>query len=191
MLEILIHVNRSFNQTLKECSNFSLPKILKRPKMAEGLSTTASVIAVAACAAESAKFLFRAFHEAPMIPDHFRQLLSTLTSLHTTLSALQQCSANREAKLRFPRHFHQSLTECQRQLQVWSTKVAKIDAVLQSRKNKSHRSWQKIKWLAVGEKDTNRFLEIIKLYHAEFSLQLLALLLSVSLVSHFLIITRS
>ena len=152
--------------------------------MAEGLSTAASIVAVAACAIESAKLLSRILYKASVISESIHQLLSALISLHATLDALQKYGANQDAKRQLPQRFQQRLTQCQTQLDGWSTRIAKIDEILQDRheprkrwKHGSRRSWQKIKWLAVGEQELNRFLEVVKLYHAEFSLELLTLLL--------------
>ena len=156
----------------------------KLVKMAEGLSTAASVLAVAACAAETAKLLFKVFYEASFIPDNVRQLLSALTSLNTTLHSLQECSARLSPRWQFPARFCRRLKECQCHLDEWSRKIAKIDGVLQGqhgvddkKRSRSRRSWQKLKWLAVGEKELSRFLEMIRLYHTEFSLELLTLLM--------------
>ena len=152
--------------------------------MTEPLSSTASVLAVAVCVTQSAKFLFKFFHDVGRIPDNVRQLLTALNSLHATLTALQQCGTSTNPNLRFSPRFCQRLSDCLTQLTLWSTKVAKIDTALNEQgashhkwERKTRRSWHKIKWLIAGEQDVNRFLEIIRLYHAEFSIELLTVVM--------------
>ncbi len=152
--------------------------------MAEPLSSVASVIAVAACVADSAKFLFHFFHEVSRVPENIRHLLTALKSLHITLTTLQECGKRLDPNWQFSPQFQQRLGECLSQLEIWSNKVSKIDNDLDKRGTthnrwdcKTRRSWQKIKWLTAGKHDLNHFLEMVKLYHAEFSLELLTLLM--------------
>ena len=151
--------------------------------MAEPLSSTASVIAVVACATESTKFLFKFFRDISRVPENVRQLHRALESLHITLSALQDAIISSDSDLQFSPHLRQRLRECLRHLKAWSSKIARLDSETdQSRSNrhpwerKTRRSWQKVKWLIAGEQELGHFLEIIKLYHTEFSLELLTLL---------------
>ena len=152
--------------------------------MTELLSSAASVIAVAACVADSAKFLFKTFHEVSRVPENIRHLLTALKLLHITLITLQECGKRLDAKWQFAPQFQQRLNECLSQLEIWSNKVSVIDNDLDKRgtthhkwDRKTRRSWQKIKWLTAGKHDLNHLLEMVKLYHAEFSLELLTLLM--------------
>lgn len=70
------------------------------------------------------------------------------------------------------------------QLSVWADKIAKIDSELDKKRADSHkwarkakRSWQKIKWLLTGEQEIRLFMENTRSYQAEFSLELLTLLM--------------
>lgn len=151
--------------------------------MAEPLSSTASVIAVVVCAAESTEFLFRFFRDTSRVPETVRQLHKALKSLHITLTALQDAGTTSNSHVQFSSHLRQRLRECLTHFEAWSSKIARIDSEIdQSRSNrhqwerKTRRSWQKVKWLIAGEQEFSHFLETIKLYHAEFSLELLTLL---------------
>lgn len=152
--------------------------------MAEPLSSTASVIAVAACAAESTKFLFKFFREFTLAPEHIRQLYTALQSLRLTLIGLQHCGARLDTDWRFPPHFTHRLEDCSRQLNVWTDRIAKLDNVLDKEhssspgwKRQTKRSWQRLKWFAVQEHEIEWFLENIRIYQAEFSLELLTILM--------------
>ena len=148
--------------------------------MAEALSSVASVIAIAACAGDLTKFLFRAFREITIIPEHVHQLLTALQSLQITLLGLQRCVEDLNPNWQFSPYFRQRLADCLNHLRAFNEKLAKIDEDLgknhsdfQQPGRRTRRSWQKIKWLTTGEPQTKRFLENIRLYQAEFSLELL------------------
>lgn len=152
--------------------------------MADPLSSAASIIAVAACAAESSKFLFIFFRDLRVVSDNVHQSRTALESLHMTLTSLQQCTTRLDPNWQFSPHFRQRLGDCLDQLSLWTDKVSKIDNDLhktraghQKWERKTKRCWQKIKWLSVGGHEMRRFLENIRLYQAEFSLELLTLLM--------------
>lgn len=151
--------------------------------MAEVLSSTASVIAVAACAGSLTKFLFKVFRENALIPEHVHDLFTALQSLQMTLLGLQRCVEDLNPNLQFSPYFRQRLADCLNHLRTFNEKIAKIDGDLYKDSSNSHkpgrrtrRSWQKIKWLTTAEPQTKRFLETVRLYQAEFSLELLTLL---------------
>ncbi|KAL8779151.1 MAG: hypothetical protein Q9213_007077 [Squamulea squamosa] len=126
--------------------------------MSEPLSSTASVLAVAVCVTESAKFLFKFFHDVARVPEKVRQLLSALDALQKTLAALQQYSTTLGPELQFSPHFCHTLSECRTQLTHWLSKLARIDSRLNKLgashhiwERKTRRSWQKIKWLIAAQ----------------------------------------
>ena len=152
--------------------------------MAEPLSSTASVLAIIACAAESTKVLLKFFRNISRVPENVRHLHVALKSLHITLTSLHDASTRSSSNLHFSSHLRHRLRECLIHLEAWSSKIAKVDnAIDKDRpschqwKHKTQRSWQKVKWLLAGEQDISHFLEIIRLYHTEFSLELLTILM--------------
>ena len=152
--------------------------------MAEALSSAASVLAITACAGDLTKFLFQTFREIALIPEHVHQLLTALQSLQITLISLQKCMVDLDLDRQFSPHFCQRLADCLNHLKMFNEKIAKIDENLDKDHSHSHklgrksmRSWQKIKWLTIGEPQTKRFLENVRLYQAEFSLELLTLIM--------------
>ena len=152
--------------------------------MADPLSSIASVITVVACAVESTGSLFKFFCGISRVPESVRQLHIALKSLHITLTALQDAGTRSSSNVQFPPHLRQRLRECLIHLEAWSTRIARINSEIdQSRsrrhqwKSKTRRSWHKVKWVMAGEQELSHFLEIIRLYHAEFSLELLTLLM--------------
>ena len=151
--------------------------------MADPVSSTASVITVIACAIQSTKVLLKFLHIS-QVPESVRQLHIALKSLHITLTALQDAGRSSSPNVQFSPHLRQRLRECLSHLEAWSSKIARIESEMdQSRSNrhqwerKTRRSWQKVKWVIVGEQESSVFLEMIRLYHAEFSLELLTLLM--------------
>lgn len=152
--------------------------------MADPLSSTASVLTIVVCAAESTKYLFKFFHGISRVPESVRQLHRALKSLHVTLTALQDAGTSSSSNVQFSPHLRQRLRECLNHLEAWSTKIGRIDSEIDQSQlsrhqweRKTRRSWQKVKWLIAGEQELSHFLEIIRLYHAEFSLELLTLLM--------------
>ena len=151
--------------------------------MAEPLSTAASTIAVVGFAAESSKLVFRFFHDLAHMPAYLHDSFLALNSLHVTLDHLQEHGARPNAKYRFSAHFCDRINECLKDLKAFEVQIAEIDAIFGRKaalkrdwNGKARRSWERMRWLIVGEQETKRFLEKIKIYQNEFFLELLMLL---------------
>lgn len=151
--------------------------------MVEPLSATASIIAVVGFAAESSKFMFKFLRGVAHVPANIHDSSLALKSLYVTLTNLQQRSTKLDPQYEFPAHFCQRLNDCLKDLKTFEAKIGKIDAILGKKgtrkrdwDGKPRRSWEGIRWLLVGEQETRRFLEKVKVYQIEFSLELLGLL---------------
>ena len=152
--------------------------------MCEPLSSLASVITIAGSATESIKVLltfFRGFRNAPA---QVHQWLTMLESLRSTLSSLQQCGRNLDPRYHFSSYFQQRLLSCVTQLQICTREVARIDAELvkansDGKKKWDHiarRSWERAKWAIVGDHKMKKVMRIMNLYHFEFVMELLKVL---------------
>lgn len=151
--------------------------------MAEPLSTTASIMAVVGFAAESSKIMFKFFHGVNSMPANVHESLLALKSLHVTMTNLQQSGTKLDPKYKFPTHFCHRLSECLHDLKAFEAKIGKIDAKFGKKgtrkcdwDGKTRRSWERVRWLLVGEQETGKFLEKVKAYQNEFFLELLILL---------------
>lgn len=151
--------------------------------MADPLSSIASVIAIAGLAAKSSKIIFKFFNGIPSVPADLKHSLLALQSLHETLTALQRSGTKIDPRHNLPPHICTRLNECLTDLKNFEAKLHNSYAILcqkdvstQGRDGKARKSWEKVKWLLVGEQAMAKFLERIKLYHAELSLYLLTLL---------------
>ena len=151
--------------------------------MGDGLSTTASIIALAACAAEASKFLFKSIRSTGHIPKDVDQSLAALESLYGTLDRLQRCSARLHPSNRFEPSFVARLTLCLDQLGAWVAKLSKIDGQF-SEADTTHlwpkqakKTWIRLRWLLIDEHELKRFLQTVKSYETEFSLELLTILM--------------
>ncbi|KAL8751039.1 MAG: hypothetical protein Q9184_006203 [Pyrenodesmia sp. 2 TL-2023] len=152
--------------------------------MTEPLSTTASAIAIAGFAAESSKLIFKFFHGVASAPANIHDASIALRSLHMTLTALQQRGTRLDPQYKFSTHFCRRLDDCLEDLKTFEAKISKIDAIFDKEgtrqrhsDNRARRSWEIVRWLLHGEQETRRFLEKVKLYHNEFSLELFGLLM--------------
>ena len=153
--------------------------------MSDPLSSLASVITIAGSAAESVKVLLRFFRRFHHAPAQVHQWLTMLESLRSTLSSLQQCGRNLDPRYRFSSHFQQRLLSCVVQLQICTREVARIDAELvttssdgkEKLTHKARRSWQRAKWATVGDHKTKKVMRIMNLYHFEFVMELLKVLM--------------
>lgn len=151
--------------------------------MAEPLSTVASTIAIVGFAVDSTKVVFKFFHELARMPAAVHDSLITLNSFHVTLTRLQQSSTKLDSKYTFPAHFCRRISECLQDLKTFEAKIGETDAILDKKRShkrnwngKTRRSWERVRWLLMGEQDTKRFLDKVKAYQNEFSLELLFLL---------------
>ena len=153
--------------------------------MSDPISSLASLITIAGSAAESIKALlifFRRFHDAPA---RVHRWLTMLESLQSTLSSLEQCGRNLDPRYHFSSHFQQSLLSCVNQLQICTSEVARIDAELGQASSdgkkkwdhKAKRSWERAKWAMVGDHKMKKVMKIMNLYHFEFVMELLKVLL--------------
>lgn len=153
--------------------------------MSDPISSLASLITIAGSATESIQALLiflRRFHNAPARVHHW---LTMLESLHSTLSSLQQCGRNLDPRYRFSSHFQQSLLSCVNQLQICTSEVARIDAELGQASSdgkkkwdhKAKRSWERAKWAMVGDHKMKKVMKIMNLYHFEFVMDFLKVLL--------------
>lgn len=152
--------------------------------MAEPLSTTASIMAAVSFAAEYSKIMFKFFHGVASMPANVHESLLALSSLHVTMANLQQRGTKLDPKNKFPPHFCHRLDECLGDSKAFEARIGKIDAKFgkkATRKRdwdgKTRRSWERVRWLLVGEQETREFLEKVNLYQNEFHLELLTLLM--------------
>ena len=153
--------------------------------MSELLSSLASVIYIAGSATESIKALLTFFRQFRNAPAQVHQWLIMLESLHSTLSSLQQCGRNLDSRYQFSLHFQQRLLSCVIQLQICASEVAKIDAELVKASSdgkkkwdhKARRSWERAKWAIVGDHKMKKVMRIMNLYHFEFVMELLKVLM--------------
>ena len=153
--------------------------------MSEVLSSLASILTIAGSATESIKALttfFRQFRNAPV---QVHQWLTMLESLRSALSSLQQYGRSLDPRYQFSSHFQQRLLSCVIQLQICASEVATIDAELRKANSdgktkwdhKARRSWQRAKWAIVGNHKIKKVMEILHLYHFEFVMELLKVLM--------------
>ncbi|KAL8735153.1 MAG: hypothetical protein Q9166_001029 [cf. Caloplaca sp. 2 TL-2023] len=154
--------------------------------MSDPISAVGSVLAVVGCAAETSKFLFKFLQRIPSLPRDIHQSSEALNSLQVTLLQLQQCGAQLDPRYRFSTQFTRRIHECLHQLTDWRIKIAKLDAKVAKTGSTARawdsrvtRSWEKIKWLLNGEQEMQKFLEHMRLHQSGFSLELLALLITI------------
>lgn len=69
-------------------------------------------------------------------------------------------------------------------LETLEAKIGKVDVKFGKKgtrkgywDGKARRSWERVRWLMIGEQEMGKFLKKVNLYHIEFSLELLTLLL--------------
>ena len=152
--------------------------------MSEPLSSLASVITIVGSATETIKVLLKFFRQFRNAPAQVHQWLTMLESLRSTLSSLQQCGRNLDPRYQFSSHFQQRLLSCVTQLQICTTEVARIDAELVKASSdgkkkwdhKARRSWERAKWAIVGDHKMKKVMKIMNLYHFEFVMELLKVL---------------
>lgn len=152
--------------------------------MSEPLSSLASVITIVGSATETIKVLLTFFRQFRNAPAQVRQWLTMLESLRSTLSSLQQCGRSLDPRYQFSSHFQQRLFSCVTQLQICTSEIARIDAELvrassdgkQKWDHKARRSWEKAKWAIVGDHKMKKVMKIMNLYHFEFVMELLKVL---------------
>lgn len=152
--------------------------------MSEPLSSLASVIGIAGGATESIKVLLTFFRKFRNAPAQVHQWLTMLESLRTTLSSLQQCGQNLDPRYRFSAHFQQRLLSCVTRLRICTNEVARVDAELTKASTdekkkwdyKARRSWERAKWVIVGDHRMKKVTKIMSLYHFEFVMELLKML---------------
>ena len=147
--------------------------------MADPISPVASVVTVAGCAIESAKFLYGVLNKFSKASAEIHQSLKTLQALHNTLVGLQQCSASLYPRYVFPPRFCQRLAECQSYLNIWEHHICEIDSEFSQKASskrfwdgKAKRTWERFKWIAFRGRDMEKFMENMKTYESEFSLEL-------------------
>lgn len=153
--------------------------------MSEVISSLASVIAIAGSAAESIQALLTFFRKFRNAPAQVHQWLIMLQSLRSTLSSLQQFGRNLDSRYHFSLHFQQRLLSCVVQLQICASEVTKIDAELVKASSdgkkkwdhKARRSWERAKWAIVGDHKMKKVMRIMNLYHFEFVMELLMVLM--------------
>ena len=152
--------------------------------MAEPLSASASIIAVVGFAAESSKLIFCFFQGITHAPANIHDSALALSSLYVTLTNLQKSGTKLDPNYKFPAHFCGRLNDCLKDLKGFEAKIGKIDAVFSNQGTRKHdwdtitrRSWERVEWLLVGEQETRRFLDKVKMYQNEFILELLGLLM--------------
>ena len=152
--------------------------------MSEPISSLVTVITIVGSATESIKVLLIFFRQFRNAPAQVHQWLTMLESLHSTLSSLQQHSPNLDPRYHFSSHFQRRLLSCINQLQVCTGEVARIDAELvkasSGRKkkwdHKARKSWERAKWAIFGDYKMKNVMRVINLYHFEFVMELLKVL---------------
>lgn len=152
--------------------------------MCEPLSSLASVITIVGSATETIKVLLTFFRQFRYAPAQVHQWLTMLESLRSTLSSLQQCGRSLDPRYQFSSHFQQRLLSCVTQLQICTREVARIDAELVKASSdgkkkwdhKARRSWERAKWAIVGDHKMKKVMKIMNLYHFEFVMELLKVL---------------
>lgn len=151
--------------------------------MAEVLSTTASILAVVGFVAESSKILLKICRGVTAMPEDVCQSLQSLKSLHEIMANLQQTGTRLGFSQSFPAHLHDRFSECLKDLKIFEAKLNKVHAKIGKKthkhdwEDKAKISWHRMRWALKGEEEIRRFFERVKLYHSEFSLALLTLLL--------------
>ncbi|KAL8894464.1 MAG: hypothetical protein Q9192_004300 [Flavoplaca navasiana] len=138
--------------------------------MAEPLSASASIIAVVGFAAESSKLIFSFFQGITHSPATIHDSALALSSLYVTLTNVQQSGTKLGPSYKFPAHFCGRINDCLKDLKTFEAKIDKIDAVFSNRGIRKHdwdtktrRSWERVRWLLVGEQETRRFLDKVKI----------------------------
>lgn len=155
--------------------------------MAEPLSTIASILAVLGFAAESSKIILKICRGVSSMPNDVCQSLQSLQSLHEIMANLQKTGANLGSSRNFPAHLCARLGEYLEDLKQFEAKLNRIHTKIGKKAHKHEweekviMSWQRIRWALKGEEEIRRFFEKMKLYHIEFSMALLTLLLCVDL----------
>ena len=152
--------------------------------MSDPLSPLASVLTLAGSAAQSIRVIVAFFHEFRSAPAEVHEWLTMLESLQSTLSGLEQCGQNLDSRYRFPSQFHQRLLSYVTQLQICIDEVARIDtdlkkATFHGKTKWDHRargSWERAKWAIVEEQKMKKVMKTIQLYHFEFGMELLKML---------------
>ncbi|KAL9121111.1 MAG: hypothetical protein Q9187_002335 [Circinaria calcarea] len=103
------------------------------------------------------------------------------------MTNLQQSGTELDPKYKFSTHFCHRLNQCLNDLKTFEVKIGKIDARFGVKKSckrdwdgKARRSWERVRWLLIGEQETRKFLEKVKLYQNEFFLELLMLLTTIN-----------
>ncbi|KAI4175257.1 MAG: hypothetical protein LQ343_001793 [Gyalolechia ehrenbergii] len=149
--------------------------------MTDPISAVGSILAVVGCAAETSKLLFKFFRRVPTLPRDIRHSSEALESLQDTLSQLQRCGAQLDPTYRFSAQFTRRLHECSHQLTDWAIKIESLDVKVAKTGStiRVTRSWEKIKWLLYGEQEMRKFLDHMRLHQSAFSLELLAILLTI------------
>lgn len=153
--------------------------------MSDPLSPLASVLTLAGSATLFVEVLVTFFREFRNAPTEVHAWLTMLEYLRTALSSLEQSSRNSESGYHFSSQFQQRLLSCVNQLQVCASEVARIDADLGTAKftgvkkwdHRARRSWERAKWAIVGGQKMKKVMQTMQLYHFEFGMELLKMLL--------------
>ena len=90
-----------------------------------------------------------------------------------------------DSSYHFSLHFQQRLLSCAIQLQICASEVARVDAELVKTSSdgkkkwdhKARRSWERAKWAIVGDYKMKKVMRIMNLYHFEFVMELLMVLM--------------
>lgn len=152
--------------------------------MADPFSTVASIITVAGLAVTSTKALVGLCRDMSSIPLEVNQALQALRSLHATLTDLQQATTKPSSNYIFSPLFCTRIHDCQTDLAKFETKLSRISSIFdekcksaRSLKRMAKTTWEKAKWVGKVEQETAKFLDRIRLYQAEFSLELVKILM--------------
>ena len=147
--------------------------------MADPISSVTSVVTITGCAIQSAKFIYGVLNKFSKASAEIHQSLKTLQALHNTLLGLQQCSASSYPRYVFPPRFCQRLAECQSYLNTWEHRICEIDSEFSQKASskrtwdgRAKRTWERFKWVAFRGRDMEKFMENMKIYESEFSLEL-------------------
>jgi len=142
--------------------------------MADPLSVTASILAVAGFAATSCKTIFQTISQFSAARTELQHHLVTLCDLQSTFANIASLQQDVVLEPLLTPEFGSRLHACMRDLQVMEDLAKSIHAQLQE--NKMRRAWSRMR-LSIGDQQQTMKTHLgrIESYHRAFSLDLLLL----------------
>ena len=153
--------------------------------MPDPLSSVASIVTLVAGAAESLKVLVTFCRDLHNAPAEIHEWLTMLEALRLTLSSLEESGRNLDSRYHFSPNFHQRLLTYVEQLQDCVSEIAQIDTALNKANADSKRKWNhnakrlwiRAKWTAIRDQKMKTVMGSMQLYHFEFGVELLKMLM--------------